>query len=475
MKTIAWAFVALAAAAAAGPSRTAARSFRARPEPDPSSPGESQASPVGRLLRADPIQIVAAFPGDSAVGPKITPDNVGAAGPDHVVDFTCANLVVHDKKTGKVLSRKSQVEFWKDLGFQDLHPNDPRFLFDPLSGRWIGTIADDRVHHLYLAVSTTSDPTGPWKGIKTPFDSPDFGFRAGVDRNGYYGCWWNRNKDLHTMMTCGAIPKEDLIAAGGPDLSHVQVFPDLEIESFPATDLDPRKAPGAPEILLHREFGNSFSKMYLYKITWTGKVAAISKVQELPLGKTYFSPNGSSQQNQALQPAPGAPLRADEGRRTSCVYTFGDSVFSCNEAKRDPKTRPGIFWCEVRKSDGQVLQEGLIDSPDCDYLAPSLAVDARGNVGIGCTRSSASEFPSACVMGRKATDPRNVMGDPVLAFKGTTVFTATKPGAIAWGNYNSTCIDPADPTLFWTSQEYAGSSTPNQWSTCWVAFRLHPN
>ncbi|HVR85138.1 MAG TPA: hypothetical protein VMU54_12555 [Planctomycetota bacterium] len=455
MRAIAWACCLLGAAAT--PS-----------VPEPRSPGQ------GNLFPAPTVTIQTAFRGDSAIGPKLSPDNVGAAGPEHVVDFTCANVVVHDKKSGKVLQQKTQVQFWKDLGFGGLHPNDPRFMYDPLSGRWIGTIADDQAHHLYLAVSTTSDPTQPWNGVETPFDSPDFGFRAGVDQNGYYGCWWNRNKDTHTMMSCCAIPKEDLTAAKGPDLSRVQVFTNLEIESFPETDLSPDKTAGDPEILLNREFGNSFAKMYLYKITWAGKTAAISKVQELPLSRTYVSPNGSSQQNQALQPEPGAKLRADEGRRTSCVYTFGGSVFSCNEAKRDLKSRCGIFWCQIRKSDGAVLQEGLIDSPDCDYLAPSLAVDSKGSVGIGCTRSSASEFPSACVMGRRATDPKNAMGEPVLVFKGTSVFSVSKTGAIPWGNYNSTCLDPVDPTLLWTSQEYAGSSTPNQFSTCWVAFRIPP-
>lgn len=445
----------------------------------PASPGSPDAisraatePPSGEILRpARTVTIAAAFPGDSAIGPKVCPDNVGAAGPKHVVDFTCANFVVHDKKTGKVVQQKTQVQFWKELGF-DVHPNDPRFMFDPLSGRWIGTIASDRVHHLFLAISTTSDPTEPWKGVQTPFDSPDFGFRAGVDKNGYYGCWWNRNSDIHKMMNCCAIPKEDLLAPGGPDLSHVQIFTDLEIESFPETDLDPDKAPGAPEILLNREFGNSFAKMYLYRITWTGKTAAISTVQTIPLGRTYVSPNGSSQKNQAVQPEPGARLRADEGRRTSCVYTHGGSLFTCNAAKRELTSRCGIFWCEVRKSDGAVVQEGLIDSPDCDYLAPTLAVDAKGNVGIGCTRTSASEFPSVCVMGRKASDPKGTMGEPVLGFKGTTVFAGLKPGAIPWGNYNSTCIDPSDGTLIWSYQEYAGSSTPGQFSTCWVAFRI---
>jgi hypothetical protein len=120
------------------------------------------------------------------------------------------------------------------------------------------------------------------------------------------------------------------------------------------------------------------------------------------------------------------------------------------------------------------LQEGFVDSPDYDYLVPSLAVDANGNIGIGCTRTSESEFPSVCVMMRAAGDPKNSMRAPVIAAKGTTVFTSSRPSkyGLAWGNYNSTCIDPSDPTLFWTYQEYATSKVPSQYTTAWAAFKL---
>src|SRR5262249_40444364 len=163
---------------------------------------------------------------------------------------------------------------------------------------------------------------------------------------------------------------EDLAAPGGPDLKNVQVFRNLELEAFPATDLNPDKAADAPAILLNHEFAKSgsFGKLYLYKIIWSGKTASISKAQELPLQKTYFAANGASHSNEAVQPAPGKSLRADEGRRTSCVYVFKGSVFSCNGAKRSLESRCGIFWCEVRVEDGAVLQEGVVDSPDADYI-----------------------------------------------------------------------------------------------------------
>jgi hypothetical protein len=296
--------------------------------------------------------------------------------------------------------------------------------------------------------------------------------KLGVDKNGLYIAFYQLTGDTHTMMSVHAIPIADAVAPDGPSLAHLQTFSKLEIECFPATDPNPDKAPDAPAVLLNHEFGNSYSRMFLYKITWAGNTASISKMQTIPLSTTYIIPNASGK-NHAAQPAPGEKLRADEGRRTLCVYQHGGSLFTCNEAKRTTDSRCGVFWCEVRAKDGALLQEGFVDDPDCDYLVPSLAVDAKGNIGLGCTRTSAKEFPSAYVMMRAADDPPNTMRPAVLAAKGTTVFSSkleSKYG-VAWGNYNSTCVDPSDPTILWTYQEYATSSTPGQWATCWVAFK----
>jgi hypothetical protein len=424
------------------------------------------------------VTVVAAFPGASGPGPKDCPVNTGAVGPQHVMDFTNANVVIHDK-TGKVASQMTQTEFWKEAkpGFDLPVLNDPRLLYDPLCGRWFGAAAageKGKGEAGYLAVSETSDPTKGWHGVKLPMPPTDAGMKLGVDRNGLYIAFYVMTGDIHTMMSVHAIAKADAIAAEGPDLSNLQTFNSLEIECFPETDLDPDKAADAPEILLNREFGNTFANLHLYRITWAGKTASISKMETIPLSRTYVSPNGSSKQNTAAQPTPGGRLRADEGRRTQCVYRHGGSLFACNEAKSAVDSRPGIFWCEVRAKDAALLQEALIESTDCDYLAPSLAVDSSGNVGIGCTRTSEKEYPSAVVMMRAAGDPKNTMRPPVVAVKGTMVFKSSRNGAygIQWGNYNATCVDPEDPSVIWTTQEYAGSEVVDKWTTCWVAFRL---
>jgi hypothetical protein len=156
------------------------------------------------------------------------------------------------------------------------------------------------------------------------------------------------------------------------------------------------------------------------------------------------------------------------------VYANRGSIFSCNFAKNAIDSRCGIFWCEIRAKDGAVLQEALVESSDYDYLAPTLAVDANGNIGLGCTRTSATEFPSVCVMMHGASDARNTMRPPVVAAKGTTIFTSSRPSkyGLAWGNYNSTCLDPTDAMVFWTYQEYATSDVPSRYTTCWAAFKL---
>jgi hypothetical protein len=428
-------------------------------------------------VRAGDVTIVRAFPADKGPGyRKPVPDAAGAVGRHHAVVLDDRAFVVVDKATGKVVKNLPQHDFW--LGVQsvktlDLQANDPRILYDPLSERWIAWVQGVDPMNGYLAVSTTSDPTGPWKGVKFPIPPHNYGAKAGLDKNGFYLTLHNGHESTHKAHTCYAIPKADLIASNGPDLTHLQSFPDLEIESFPAMDLNPDKASDAPEVLLNKEFGNVAGKLYMYKIRWSGMRASISDVQTIALSRTYQTPSGSHEASRAVQPAPGGKLRADEPRRTDCVFAHGGSVFGCNGAKRSIETRPGILWYEVRVTDGALLQEGLVDDSICDYLNPSVAVDRDGNVGLGCTRTSEKEFPSVYVMMHAAGDPAGSMGAPVLAVPGTTYYRHSAPSrfGIGWGNYSTTCVDPSNPNLLWTCQEYANSTVDRQWCTAWVAFQ----
>ena len=433
--------------------------------------------------------ILQSFEGGSGPGYKSSPDTTGGVGPNHVVDFEDSWFMVHDKTTGKVIMQLTMSNFWMSVQPSNtlvlVTPNDPRMIYDTLSGRWFASCADDATqHHLYLAVSTSSDPTQPWKGVQTPFQSPDFGFRMGVDKNGFYACWWNfqyTTRNTHIMMDGCAIPKADMIAAGGPDFSHVNIFTNFEVESFPATDFNPNKTLADPEVFLNKQFPTDtatgpITQLCMYKISWSSPTSAsMSPVQLIPFSRTYWGPNGSSGNNVARQPLPGSPLRADEGRRTIGVFAYGGRVLGCNGAKNTLSSRPGILWYDVRVSDGKLLEEGFIDDPVCDYTHPSLAVDAVGNIGLGCTRTSTNEFPSVYILMHGASDPVGTTRAPVKAVAGTTYFRHAKYKLIPWGNYSSTCIDPSDPNRLWTYQEYANSTNNGQWCTAWASFQFNQN
>ena len=450
---------------------------------------------IGFLLAATALRALAgngtilqSCQGASGPGYKPCPDTSGAVGPKHVVDFEDGWFLVQEKATGRVLMQMTMSNFWMVVQPSNtlvlVKPNDPRMLYDPLSERWFASCADDATQHrLYLAVSSSSDPTQPWKGIQTPFRSPDFGFRMGVDKNGFYGCWWNyqyTTGNTHIMMDGCAVPKADLIGASGPELSHVNMFSNFEVESFPATDFNPNKALSDPEVFLNKQFPTNtttgaITHLCLYRITWSSPtLATMSAVQLIPFHRTYWGPNGTSANNQAKQPEPGSPLRADEGRRTIGVFAYGGRVLGCNGAKDTISSRPGILWYDVRVSDGTLLQEGFVDDPNCDYTHPSLAVDAGGNIGLGCTRTSTNEYPSVYIMVHSANDRPGTTRPPVKAVSGTTYFRFARYKQIPWGNYSTTCIDPSDPTRFWTYQEYANSVSDGQWCTAWASFRLDP-
>jgi hypothetical protein len=367
----------------------------------------------------------------------------------------------------------TQREFWNQV--QTAHSidpqkdaNDPWIVYDPLSERWFATAAGTDPGDSFLAVSTSSDPTKAWKGAKLPLPRVDPGLKIGVDKNGLYLSCANGSADIKEALELYVLPKADAIAASGPALTRAQTFSKLIYSAVPAVDIDAHKALNSPAVLLNNEFGGlTCNRLYLYRITWTGAKAVISKAQTIPLSKSYATPR-----MEGLQPDRGVKLVEAGGRRNNCAFVRGGSVFGCNGAKRTADSRPGILWYEVRIQDGVLLQEGLVDAPDCDYLYPSMAVDSQGNIGIGCTRTSETEYPSVCVMTRSAGDPAGTMRPPVVAVKGSNVYKYSGATATNFSNYSTTCIDPSAGDLLWTYQGYANSTVDRQWCTAWAAFKL---
>lgn len=419
------------------------------------------------------IEVVSVIEGDRGPGFKPAANVMGAVGPKHIVDFTIMGFTVRDKATGKSVRHLSQLDFWRSVEpakslDPSPHGNDPWMVYDPVSERWFATIAGTGTGESYLAVSSSSDPLQPWRGVSLPLPRVDPGLKIGVDRNGVYISCANGGSDPREALDLYAIPLADAIDKKGPILTRAKTLAKLIYAAFPAVNVDADQKPETQAVLVNNEFGGlKCGELYLHRIAWADGGAAVSKMQTIPLSRSYAVPK-----MEGRQPENGVRLLQSGGRRNNCAFVRGGSVFSCNGAQRTADSRPGILWYEVRIKDGALLQEGFVESPDCDYLYPSIAVDERGNIGIGCTRTSKNDFPSVCVMMHAAGDAKGTMRPPVVAAKGTTLYRHDGVTAMNFSNYSTTCIDPSDNTLLWTFQGYANSKVDRQWCTSWVAFRL---
>lgn len=424
------------------------------------------------------VEVARSFPANHGPGWKSSIDIAGAVGLRHVVDFDVANFVVHDKQNGEELKRMTTLQFWQQVEPQGTlvpkaNANDARMLFDPISQRWFACAAGTTEPDCFLAVSATSDPTGKWRGAKLPLPQINPYMRMGVDKNGLYVCSCNGHPDMSKGTNCYVIPKQDAIAEQGPILTRAQTFPEIEFSSMPAIDPDADKATTAPHVLLANEFfDGTCENLYLSRITWTNGKASLEQ-QTIPLSRPYLTPNNATPQMEAFQPKPGPKFRAGGGgRRIDSTFVHNGSVFACHGAKRTPDSRPGVVWYEVRIRDGALLQEGFVDSPDRDFIFPSIAVDSHGNVGIGCTGTSQTEFPSVYVMMHAATDPPGQMSKPIAAVPGTTAYLVKDQRAVNLSHYSVTCIDPTNPDWIWTCQAYGNSEKNGCWCTAWAAFHV---
>jgi len=90
------------------------------------------------------------------------------------------------------------------------------------------------------------------------------------------------------MMDGCAIPMADMIAANGPDLSHVNLFKDFEVESFPATDLNPKKALSDPAVFLNKQFPTDTATGPITKHGANDPPGSMRAPVKAVAGTTYF-------------------------------------------------------------------------------------------------------------------------------------------------------------------------------------------
>jgi hypothetical protein len=131
----------------------------------------------------------------------------------------------------------------------------------------------------------------------------------------------------------------------------------------------------------------------------------------------------------------------------------------------------GVRWYEFRldkKRDAYLYQQGTY-APDGFYRwIPSMAMDKKGNIGVGYSFGGIPNYAGQRFAARREGDPKGV-----LSFHETVLATgeAAQKNTLRWEDYTTTAIDPSDDCTFWYVGDYLKTGDEN-YRTKIGAFRV---
>jgi hypothetical protein len=114
----------------------------------------------------------------------------------------------------------------------------------------------------------------------------------------------------------------------------------------------------------------------------------------------------------------------------------------------------GVRWYEFRldkERDPVLYQEGTYAPGGFYRWMPSIAMDKKGDIGVGYSFGGAPNFPGQRFAARQAGDPKGqlTLQETVLANG-----EASQKGTLRWEDYTTTAMDPSDDCTLWYVGDY---------------------
>jgi hypothetical protein len=415
-----------------------------------------------------------------------------AVGPDHIFEILNGNLAVFTKKgkkypsSGKLLygpvpNNTVFAGFGVRCGVSN--NSDSVVRYDQLANRWLIVVPvftrppdnPEGPYAMCYAVSATSDPLGPY--YRYEFQRPLFPDypRPAVWPDGYY----NPTSTSDNMLPEVVTQKHDCIAdrnkmLKGLDATEQCVVIDGGVFML-NSDLDGKRLPppGAPNIMMSTG-GTQLLKIfeddgiYVYKVhvDWNDPSrTTVSKPQKIAVAPYHYLCDG---QLSNCVSQPGTERRLDsQGDKLiqRLVYrNLGDhESILAEHSVATAAHGGGVRWYEFRL-DGQrdpVLYQQSTYAPDGFYRwLGSMAMDRKGNIGIGYSFGGVPNYPGQRFAARFANDPKGQLTfhESVLA-EGR----GSQTTSLRWEDYTNITMDPSDDCTFWFVGNYlksgAASST----------------
>jgi hypothetical protein len=311
------------------------------------------------------------------------------------------------------------------------------------------------------AVSTGPDPLGTYYRYafeRTLF--PDYP-RPAVWTDGYYTPT-STGDDVIQKHTC--IADRTKMLAGQPATEQCIVIDGVNFLNN--ADIDGRKLPppGAPNIMMSTG-GTQLKKIfdddgiYYWKVhvDWNNpantKADGPAKIKVAPY---HYLCDG---QLSSCVPQPGTERRLDvQGDKIMQRLVYRrvgghESIVAAHSVATEGGGG-GVRWYEFRldkKRDPALYQQGTYAPGGYYRWMPSIAMDQKGDIGVGYSFGGVPNFAGQRFAAREADDRKGqlTLRETVLA-KGE----ASQTNTLRWEDYTTTAMDPSDDCTFWYVGDY---------------------
>lgn len=396
------------------------------------------------------------------------PDVMGAVGPQHVVQLINGEYRVYRKSDGVLLQQTDTYGFWDAMGITPKQFSfDPRVVYDSGSRRWFAVEVDaqDQANNYLLAVSRSADPTDGWTGFTIANDSTGNSWAdfptLGVDADGVYlaATHFSFAGDTVTGASVVVMPKADLLGPT-PSIANATLFelpwPQLIRGPQLAVDLD---GGGLPMPII----ASTGIAAYAQFASIDGPVASPSLSGIGSAGFVTLPSAGTARPAEQPGPSQNLDICCNDSRFNSNFVLQNGALWAVRAV--DVNGRAGVEWFRIDPDTNIILQTDRIVDDELDLYYPSIAVNEFDQVVVGFNGSSESQFVSAYAVLGETFNGITSFGDLLLLKEGVDSYELVWDGRNRWGDYSTTVVDPSDPNVFWTFQEWAdfgGSSWATQ-------------
>lgn len=419
------------------------------------------------------------------------PDTVGSVGPNHYISMVnSSRFAIWDKNGNNLVPPTTLNTLWNGGASpcQD-GDGDPIVEYDDLADRWLMQEFEGSGNNFCVYISQGPNPvTDGW--FAYAFSAPSFPDypQYGVWPDAYYvGTFEFPNLGIYAFdrvnMLAGlpaTFQRFAIDTLGGTSPRVTRILPaDFDGSTPPPGVLPP--SPFMRSVHSSQDSDDPTTRLELWEfhVDWVTPANSTFTLEQVIFPAPFaLLPCAPSVRDCVPQPGTGNEIDALfnramrrlqyratlDGRETMVanqVVDAGDGVAGLRwwEIVRDPLVEGALDW---------TLRQDATYSPDSTYrFMGSAAMNGQGEIALGYSASSSTEFPSIRVTARRAEDPLDQMTmEELTLVPGVAAMTSSQ----RWGDYTSMDVDPADDTTFWFINQRLNSTNARG---VWVgAFRL---